>query len=324
MTTLPTPRPVFIGGCPRSGTTLLGALLGHGPRIVTVPEATFTWDLLREAGSRPGQLDRDRAVRYLTDEWRFRLWQVSPTVLAGPGDVTVRDAFATLAREVGGRVGKPDPEVWVDHTPANVKFAHSLTDLHPDARIVNLVRDGRGVAASVMPLDWGPNTVVEAGRWWATHVAMGLAAERALGPQRVLTVRYEDLLREPEATLARVCHFAGLPFHPDMLGEREYEVQAYTAHQHRLVSGSLSPDRAVAWRTQLRPRDVEVFEHTTGELLAYLGYPLDHGSVARPATVGTHVRDLIRGPVRAHVVDRARRRWRRRSVPAAVGPAGVS
>ena len=34
-------RPVFIGGCGRSGSTMLGAMLGTHPDCLTTPEATF-------------------------------------------------------------------------------------------------------------------------------------------------------------------------------------------------------------------------------------------------------------------------------------------
>ncbi len=33
--------PVFIGGCDRSGTTLLGAMLGATPNAVVTPESPF-------------------------------------------------------------------------------------------------------------------------------------------------------------------------------------------------------------------------------------------------------------------------------------------
>ena len=34
-------KPIFIGGCPRSGTTFLGSLLGKGDKTVVVPESQF-------------------------------------------------------------------------------------------------------------------------------------------------------------------------------------------------------------------------------------------------------------------------------------------
>ena len=38
--------PIFVGGCPRSGTTMLASLLGGHKRILCVPEAPFKIQLL--------------------------------------------------------------------------------------------------------------------------------------------------------------------------------------------------------------------------------------------------------------------------------------
>ncbi len=51
-------RPIFIAGCDRSGTTLLGDLLGNSRWSITTPESQFIHDLLIQI--RPGQLPQPR------------------------------------------------------------------------------------------------------------------------------------------------------------------------------------------------------------------------------------------------------------------------
>ena len=65
-------RPIFIGGCDRSGTTLLGAMLGAHPRHVAVPEMPFKVPLL-ESGSVRG----NDALAMLSREWRFKIWTLT-------------------------------------------------------------------------------------------------------------------------------------------------------------------------------------------------------------------------------------------------------
>lgn len=312
----PRTRAVLIGGCPRSGTTLLGAMLGRGPDVVTVPEAEFKWGLLPAAATAgETRIDRAAATRYLAREWRFRLWDVPLDDLAGLPDQTPYGVFLDRLVTAHGRaVGKPSAATWVDHTPLNIKYARTLARLLPEARFVHLVRDGRGVAASVLPLDWGPSTVREAARWWATHVAMGLAAAAALGPGVVHTVRYEDLVREGADTLRDLCDALDLPFDDDMLSTRDYRVPRYTRGQHGLVARPPDPARADGWRGQLARRQVEEFEHVTGELLDYLGYPLEHGLSARPPRRRERLGDALQGPLRRQLLDRPRRLRRRARV----------
>lgn len=307
-----TPRPVFVGGCSRSGTTLLGAMLGVGADRLTVPEAEFKWQLLAHLGTPGPDVDLAAAAAFLRRDWKFRFWGCDlPTPVAGS-----RAPYAGLVSAVvlrhGRRVGKPAPALWIDHTPGNIRCALTLARLFTDARFVNVVRDGRAVAASVLPLDWGPNDVIEAARHWATQIALGLAAEQALGGARVLTVRYEDLVAEPDVVLRRICAFIDTPFDPAMLGTREYRVPGYSVAQHGLVGSAPDRARVDGWRGTLSRRQVETFEDTSGELLAYLGYELDYGVLAHRLPPLEHLRSSSVSVLRRWSVNRARRLLRRK------------
>lgn len=307
--------PILIGGCPRSGTTLLGAILGHGQAALTVPESGFKWELLGPARvGDSNRLNRATVTRSLERDWRFRLWGIAtPELTEGEPEEIAFDALLDqLVHAHGATVGKPHPDVWIDHTPGNIKYAMTLAEMLPEARFVHLIRDGRAVAASVLPLDWGPNNVFEAATWWASHVAMGLAAARALGPERVLTVRFEDILTDGARTVSELCNDLDLTFHPEMLHRREYRVQQYTKRQHRLISEPPDTSRTDAWRTRLSTREVETFEYLTGELLAYLGYPLVSRPPAPAPSTSDHVRDVARGLLRRQLLDKPRRLLRRR------------
>lgn len=309
-------RPVLVGGCPRSGTTMLGAMLGHGPDILTVPEAAFKWQLLRgvPVDGPSAYVATEAVAQRLACDWRFGLWSIDADEARSTDGApdTYEQVLHRLVRAHGRVVGKPDPSIWVDHTPLNLKYAMTLAGLLPGARFVHLLRDGRGVAASVLSLDWGPDTIREAATWWAAHVAMGLAAATALGPSRVHTVRYEDLLLDGPGTLRGICDFLEVPFTPAMLSHAEYHVQPYTQAQHELVSRPPDSRRADAWRTELPPRAIEEFEHVTGELLGYLGYPLLFGAVARASPRSSRLRDATRKLIVGQVVHRSRR-WSRRT-----------
>src|SRR5436190_20440848 len=89
-----------------------------------------------------------------------------------------------------------------------------LAGLFPEARYVHIVRDVRSVALSLveMPKEWGTQTVPEGAARWRHRVGRGHAEGRALGPDRYLEVRYEDLVDEPERELRRILQFVLLPW----------------------------------------------------------------------------------------------------------------
>ncbi|MBI1737099.1 MAG: sulfotransferase [Candidatus Rokubacteria bacterium] len=272
-------RPVFVVGCPRSGTRLLATILGAHSRGIAVPDSRFITEALAAVAD-----PASSRARVLADP---RLGTFGIDVDAVRRDLATADGshadlWRLLVRRYAEATGCPAARVWIDPTPVHARHATMLVDLFPRARFVHLVRDGRAVAASVMPLSWGPNTAMRAARWWSEHLAFGLGLELWGGP-RVMRVRYEDALANPHRTIPAVSAFAGLEYEPAML------------------AGATAPqrDRGDAWEERLSARDVEIFESAAGDLLRYLGYPMRFAGHARPPSAGERAAAAVRGRLRA-------------------------
>lgn len=314
-------RPIFIGGCPRSGTTLLGGLLGAHPRCVCIPEMQFKLHLFRDLDWTNGRVPVADVVRKVSGHWRFHIWETAldaelfwrawkrpPAEALERNSVTYREAVEGVVRVYAAAVGAEEADVWLDHTPGNIRRANLLLDRFPDAKVIHLVRDGRAVANSVVPLLWGPNTVWEVTDWWPQWLAYGLAAE-ARHPDRVRQVRFERLVRRPADVLRRLCGWLGLEAEPGLGRETEFEIPRFTRGQHRLVAHPPDPERADAWARALSARQIEMFESSAGELLLSLGYPLRFGARARRPTTREKARGEARRLVRT-CWNRLRRGWR--------------
>lgn len=305
-------RPVFVGGCPRSGTTLLGALLGAHSRAVCVPEVHFKLDLLHDLGWEE-PVPVEQVARRLDRSWRYAVWgmSTSPQVLraettGGKGEgITYRQAMEGIVRAYATEVEQEHSEVWIDHTPGNVRHTRKLLDQFPDAKFIHLVRDGRAVTASVLPLDWGPNSVFEARSWWPTYLAHGLAAELRY-PQRVIRISYEALLGRPHRVLVKLCEFLDLESEPHMGSVTNFRVPRFTRGQHVLVTRPPDPSRIDAWKTALSPRQIELLEASVGDLLESLDYPLVFGGRAAGASAWEALTDQLSG-----LLSRERNRVRR-------------
>lgn len=305
-------RPIFIGGCDRSGTTLLGSMLGACQGAVCTPESHFKFSALRGRGGASGDdelapSDLRPALEHILRHWRFRMWQtdLEPDELPD-GARTYADLLVWLVREYASRHEQGPVEAWVDHTPSNLRYGSLLSDLLPQAKFVHVVRDGRAVASSVIDLDWGPNTALHAADWWVGKVAYGLAAERELGRDQVLRVRFEDLVQDTRPTLERLCGFLGLPYDASARGGGDFAVGAFHEDQHSMVGARPDPGRVDAWKRQLSPRDVEIFEAESGQMLEYLGYERDYSMDARPPSRAERFRASVRQVVWGEVINPAR------------------
>ena len=273
-------RPVFIGGCDRSGTTMLGSMLGAARGAVCTPESSFPAELARCALG-PGISRRELVDRLLAHP-RFVWWEVAerpPEAWRDDEPASLDDlrrlaAWAVTAyarRQEGALLPATGEAVWIDHSPGNLRDAKALIALYPEARFIHIVRDGRGVAASILPLDWGPNTIRTAAWWWMGELAHAFAGEACAGAERVRRVRYEDLLRDPETEVGALCQFAGLECSREAVEGGRFRVPKCETY-HPLVGTPPDASRAEAWRSKLSPRQIAVFEGVAGDLLDLLGY----------------------------------------------------
>ena len=86
----------------------------------------------------------------------------------------------------------------------------------------------------------------------------------------MLEIRYEDLVSKPEETVAAVCAFLELEYSPDMLAieqtDRSKVVEDQAAWFTNVWAG-ITTAAVGKWKTELTPREVDVFESVAGDEL---------------------------------------------------------
>jgi len=306
---LPSMLPIFIGGDGRSGTTLLASMLGAMEHAVVTPESQFKTEIGRYL--RADGFDAGAALAAIEASWRFKIWQfaLSGEERAEAGRAaTWPDLLRFVVQRYAAAQRRPEPRIWIDHTPENIFFIPLLARWFPEARFIHIVRDGRALLASSKQLDWDTKGIAAGGRWWGFVIGQGLAAEHYLPPDKIVRVHYERLVAAPETVLQELCRQLGLDYTPSMTCGDAFTVPAYTRGQHRRIGKPPDLSRIDAWRNELTRRETERFEAATHELLHMLGYAQVFGVAARPSTTAEKLRDLFEELVRKVGV---RRNWRR-------------
>ena len=246
---------------------MLRLILDRGD-VAIPPESMF---LLGVDRSRPAQ----EVLRGAWSHPRVRLWGLTGEPPAVPDGLDPAEAFrfAVSAPFVAyaEREGKTR---WGDKTPAYIGHIDRLAGIWPDARFVVLIRDGRDVALSVMKVPFGPNNAWAAARSWSRAIRQGREAARRYAG-RVLELRYEDLVTNPEQEVVTTCDFLELDYSPDMLAieqtDRSKVVEDQSAWFTNVWAG-ITTAAVGKWRTELSPREVEAFESVAGDELRALGY----------------------------------------------------
>ena len=222
--------PIFVGGTGRSGTSILAKLLGSHPQLVRVPiEVRFLADRNGLCDLVDGRTNKEQFRRAVLGQWWHRTTARGETrglhkiVERSELEAAVTDLMALIDRDplaaaaqFTGRLLDPIASRahalrWVEDTPPNITVASTLLRIVPTARLIHMVRDGRDVACSVVKLTWGPKTLSEALEWWAQTLLSAHRASAAVGGARLLTVRFEDLVRDDrENTYRRLLTFLDL------------------------------------------------------------------------------------------------------------------
>ncbi len=269
-------------------------MLGSHSRCVATLESQFVFDSYR--GSHVNKtFDLDRAAAKIKQNFRFRLWNLDLDVNKArrQGVDSYAKLITFITETYAQAVGRGGADTWIDHTPHNCEHAFYLAQLFPNAKFIHIVRDGRAVAASLKELPWRYHGVGKICRYWLGQVGQGVAAESYLGSERCVRVRYEDLIMNPEAVLQTLTPFLELSFEPQMVMGQGFSPPALTASQHALVGKPADPKRINAWEKKLSSREVEVFESISGDMLAYLEYPLKFGAHARSQTRWDRYRERL-------------------------------
>jgi hypothetical protein len=157
------------------------------------------------------------------------------------GPTASRNFFYTLAL---AQIKKPDVHSFGDSTPINMMHSARLYELFPEAKFVNVIRDGRDVALSVTKERWGPNDPYEALSWWANRVLKSARALAQIPQERRFEMRLEDLVTiSREATFDSYMQFLKLP---EDVAVRKYfseEVSPDRLHQGRWKSEVENPNK---------------------------------------------------------------------------------
>jgi hypothetical protein len=314
-------RPIFVVGCPRSGTTMLQLMLHAHPRIAIPPETRFLLEGHR-ARRRFGDLreieNRRALARWIVTNPSTKVADlgldadaVQEEIVAGPP--TLGSAMGIVFRAYARRFDKPR---WGDKRPAYVDNIDVVLRLFPDAQIVTIIRDGRDCVASLKEMPWHKAGIEESMSAWARAVDLARAAGRRLGPERYHELSYERLVQDPAPALRGLCDFLGEEFDPAMTQPAAVAEVAVPAGKtwHKRTHEAVSDDRVGTWRQRLEPAEIALCEAVLGPRLRACGYePADvtpaagPGSRLRYATVATRHRLGRTRRAAQHGWDRVRR-----------------
>lgn len=302
-------RPVFVGGCPRSGTTLLRTMLNSHPDLAVPHETRFVvlaWRRRNLFGDLTKAENRREVARWVVEEPKGRFSRIGvpedelvEAFAAAPP--TLGSLMATCFNRYAERNGKPR---WGDKRPSYAQNLDALFAMFPDAQFVNVVRDPRACVASMGKWwdGWGRlASAVEI--WERTDKTVQSALDR-LPSDRITEVRYEDLVTDPQRTLESLCAFlaldaAGVPAMLDYHSGSDLP----TGRLHENAAKPVSTGSLQLWADELDDPEIAFVEDVLADRLRHHHYEPSGVQARAPADEFAELRK-----VRRHRTREERRR----------------
>jgi Sulfotransferase family len=292
----PATSPFFIVGSGRSGSTMLRMMLAAHSRLTIPPETWYLLALVRRFSiDRPLSAEEvESAIAVITGHYRWPDMQLSAQEFRHAVSRLAQPYLRDLAEVVYRRHLEAEGKLrWGDKTPTYIQIVPELARLFPSARFIHLVRDGRDVAKSFQATGWSGRWLHAGTREWTAALECHWRWMRSDLRDRILLVRYESLVLEPQATLQEICRFVGEELEPQMLSwdwkvdelvpERELSI-------HRKLKLRIGAEAVERWKREMSAREIFVAEAFMGSHLMRLGYERRYSSALwRPALAGTRL-----------------------------------
>ena len=125
-----------------------------------------------------------------------------------------RDFFYSLSK---AQLDSNQIEYFGDSTPTNIINAKYIHKIFPEAKFINMIRDGRDVALSVSQERWGPATPEKALLWWEKRIVHAHNSLIQVPQNSRHEIRLEQLvIHQREESYRALLAFLGLDDHPNM------------------------------------------------------------------------------------------------------------
>ena len=245
---LDTSKIIFVGGAPRSGTTLVQRILASHPDIYGGPEFDLIPEVVNLRNAFHAAIESGRLSKYLSHQETDELFAKFVT-----------QAFSYKLQKMVGKT------FISEKTPANVTVFSELAEMLPDSHLVFVLRDPRAVVASMLQVGERYRKEGKQGPFFTRNVrgaveyinfcwAAGSEVIQRHGSVHV--VYYEDVVTRSEETVSKLVAGLGLSFESSMVEMNAYDMpefkigEEYWYSKEKLLA-PISSDSVDSWRRQL-------------------------------------------------------------------------
>ena len=252
---------IFIGGYPRSGTTLMRAILDVHPSVSCGPETKIIHPLLR-------------IIRNYKKEPHLGNFSSLGYENKSLDSATSLFIYHILENHIRNaeRLCAKDPDI--------LYYMEYLHQLFPKAKFVYMVRDARAVAYSMVnkveKVKTFAKMIAYIKTWNSLNTDFFFQCDN-VGEKACMVVRYEDLILKTNETLRNVTQFLGVSWTDDFMRHNEFVGNKIAVSKSEWSSDQIKNPIYMSsinkWRTEIKDYDPSKISRMV-KMLKVFGYPI--------------------------------------------------
>jgi len=292
---------IFVAGNSRSGTTMMGRVLGAHPDVHTFQELHFFDEI---AGSPGRSLSQESAIEmfarlmsidkdgYFAKRDTSKYRSDAAAALHGKSYFEPMQVYEIFLRYTVSNMNKKHP---CEQTPQNVFYISEILEMFKDAKIILMVRDPRDVMLS-QKNKWKRRKLTSDNYPWIESFRARLnyhpivvskiwksvnSQIRALKDDtRVLVIRYEDLVLNSTDVVKKACLHSEIEFAPEML---TIPVKGSSNESDNLQREGIIKERMGKWRNGgLNAAEIAICQNMLKDEMKIYGYKVENIKYSNP------------------------------------------
>ena len=280
----------FIIGSPRSGTTLLRTFFDAHPNIqipLEMPFLIYYYNKYKNTKS----WDKETIDIFINelftnikyDFWSLKIWKVEKEDLRNefyklPLNSSYADFAKVLYLNFKSIFPKETIKLVGDKNPVYSYYLEQIQNIFPKAKFIHIVRDFRDHILSLEKVSFGSKlTPLSAMRWKLCQKKIERQKKRF--PENYYSVKYEDLVNNPQTELEKMCAFLNINFKNEMLYSDEQIEKFKNTYQidgmgkyHSGMLKQVNTSKVEVWKKDMAESEIEIADLVAGKYAERYGY----------------------------------------------------
>jgi hypothetical protein len=277
----------FIIGRARSGTTMLRSMFDAHPNVIIPFESPYIF-LLRRKYSKIKIWSKEKLLEFYDDlfntTWKFQAWDINKEklkedLLKCEGENDYFTICKTVHFNYISVFKKENIKVIGDKSPKYALKIDTLVKLFPEARFIHIIRDYRDQLHSSLKVDFLDSIVPEILYQWKYSAEL-LNRFKKSNPDKIFSIRYEDLVKDPAKGFSQMCNFLNIPYFESSLDfykkENEIKNQINLEIFNRVQTSLFNPiddSRIDRWKGNLNDKQLRMADLIAGKTGEMYDYP---------------------------------------------------